>query len=90
MAWKQARFIAVGENLEHVAQIREQALSFVAGHSVAELTAIGEEIYDEVMADKIWPGTRALARGTWTPGSGCGWSPRPRSRWRRSSPAGSA
>ena len=24
--------------------------------------AIGEEIFDEVMADKIWPGTRALAQ----------------------------
>ena len=33
----------------------------MAGHSVAELTAIGEEVYDEVMADQIWPGTRALA-----------------------------
>ena len=26
-------------------------------------TRIGEEIYDEAMADKIWPGTRALAQG---------------------------
>jgi HAD superfamily hydrolase (TIGR01490 family) len=62
MAWQQARFIAVGENMEHMRQIRESALSFVAGHSVAELTAIGEEVYDEVIADKIWPGTHALAR----------------------------
>jgi HAD superfamily hydrolase (TIGR01490 family) len=62
MAWEQARFIALGENLEHLRKIRESALSFVAGHSVAELTAIGEEVYDEVIADKIWPGTHALAR----------------------------
>ena len=62
MAWQQARFIALGENLDHIAEIREYALSFVAGHSVAELTAIGEEVYDEVIADKIWPGTHALAR----------------------------
>jgi HAD superfamily hydrolase (TIGR01490 family) len=62
MAWQQARFIAVGESMEHMRQIRESALSFVAGHSVAELTAIGEEVYDEVIADKIWPGTHALAR----------------------------
>lgn len=60
MAWKQASFVLRGENLAHVAQIREQALAFVAGHPVSEITAIGEEIYDEVMADKIWPGTRAL------------------------------
>jgi HAD superfamily hydrolase (TIGR01490 family) len=61
-AWRQARFKALGENLEHVDQIRERALSFVAGHTVSELTAIGEEIYDEVMAEKIWPGTHALAQ----------------------------
>jgi HAD superfamily hydrolase (TIGR01490 family) len=62
MAWQQARFIAVGENLEDLHKIRESALSFVAGHSVAELAAIGEEVYDEVIADKIWPGTHALAQ----------------------------
>jgi HAD superfamily hydrolase (TIGR01490 family) len=62
MLWKQAWFIAVGENLDHVAKIREQGLAFVAGHTVSELTDIGEEIYDEVMAAKIWPGTHALAQ----------------------------
>src|SRR6478672_7414501 len=29
MAWKQVRFIAVGENLAHVTKIREQALAWV-------------------------------------------------------------
>jgi HAD superfamily hydrolase (TIGR01490 family) len=62
MAWQQLRFRAVGESLDHLQEIRESALSFVAGHSVAELTAIGEEVYDEVIADKIWPGTHALAK----------------------------
>jgi len=61
-AWQQVRFIALGENLEHVAEIQERALSFVAGHSVAEMKAIGQEVYDDLMADKIWPGTHALAR----------------------------
>ncbi|PPK69406.1 HAD-IB family hydrolase [Actinokineospora auranticolor] len=50
------------ETAEGIRSSREQALSFVAGHTVAELTALGEEIYDELMADKIWPGTRALAQ----------------------------
>jgi len=62
MLWKQASFALVGENLQHVDEIREQALGFIAGHSVEEIGRIGEEIYDEVMADKIWPGTRALAQ----------------------------
>ncbi len=60
--WQQARFVAVGENMDHVEEIREKALAFVVGHSVAEMRSIGEEVYDEVMADRIWPGTHALAR----------------------------
>jgi len=61
--WQQTSFILRGENLGHVADIRERALALVAGHSVAELTAIGEEVYDDVIVDKVWPGTHELARG---------------------------
>jgi HAD superfamily hydrolase (TIGR01490 family) len=61
-AWQQVHFVLVGENLEHVADVQDRALAFVAGHSVAELRAIGEEVFDELMADKIWPGTLELAR----------------------------
>ena len=60
--WQQVNFLLVGENLDHVADVQERALEFVAGHSVAELRAIGEEVFDELMADKIWPGTLELAR----------------------------
>ena len=41
---------------------RESALAFVAGKKVDEIVALGEEIYDEEMADRIWAGTHALAR----------------------------
>ncbi|WP_137725232.1 HAD family hydrolase [Prescottella subtropica] len=62
-AWKQVKFRVTGkENSDDVAQGREKALSFVAGRSTAELARLGEEIYDEVIADKIWDGTRALAQ----------------------------
>jgi HAD superfamily hydrolase (TIGR01490 family) len=62
-AWQQTRFRVLGrENLDKVHEARETALSFAAGHTVAELTAIGEEVFDEVMATKVWPGTRALAQ----------------------------
>jgi HAD superfamily hydrolase (TIGR01490 family) len=61
-AWQQVSFLARGENLEHVDQIQAKALGFVAGHSVAELAAVGEEVFDEIMAAKIWPGTKALAQ----------------------------
>ena len=62
-AWKQAYFRLVGvEDPEHVADARNSALSFIAGHTVAELEDLGEEIFDEGMAHRIWPGTRALAQ----------------------------
>ena len=62
-AWKQVYFRLVGvEDPEHVADARTSALSFIAGHTVAELEALGEEIFDERMAHRIWPGTRALAQ----------------------------
>ncbi len=62
-AWKQAYFRVVGvEDPEHVAEARASALSFIAGHTVAELEELGEEIFDERMAHRIWPGTRALAQ----------------------------
>ncbi|MFD3453445.1 HAD family hydrolase [Streptomyces sp. NPDC058691] len=62
-AWQQAYFrIAGSEDPEHMQDVRESALSIVKGHRVEELMSIGEEIYDEYMAGKIWPGTRALAQ----------------------------
>jgi HAD superfamily hydrolase (TIGR01490 family) len=62
-AWQQAKFRVLGrEDLDNVHEARETALSFAEGHTVAELTAIGEEVFDEVMADKVWPGTRAIAQ----------------------------
>jgi HAD superfamily hydrolase (TIGR01490 family) len=59
--WQQIQFRLVGENMAHLEAIEAEALGFVQGHSVAELRAVGEEIFDELIADKIWPGTLALA-----------------------------
>ncbi|WP_432476374.1 HAD family hydrolase [Nocardioides sp. GXQ0305] len=62
-AWKQAYFRVVGvEDPQHVADARNSALGFIAGHTVAELEELGEAIFDEAMAHRIWPGTRALAQ----------------------------
>ncbi len=62
-AWSQAKFRVLGrEDMGTVHEARETALSVAAGHTVAELTSIGEEVFDEVMAAKVWPGTRALAQ----------------------------
>jgi HAD superfamily hydrolase (TIGR01490 family) len=61
--WQQAKFrIAGNESADDVHTIRENALAFVAGRPVTEIKAVGEEIYDELMADRIWAGTRLLAQ----------------------------
>jgi HAD superfamily hydrolase (TIGR01490 family) len=61
--WQQLRFRVRGkEDLEAVAEARDKALGLVAGKSVDEIVAYGEEIYDELMERRIWAGTRALAQ----------------------------
>ncbi|GAA5074958.1 HAD superfamily hydrolase (TIGR01490 family) [Thermocatellispora tengchongensis] len=50
------------ENPDHITEAKETALAFVAGLKVADVVTLGEEIYDEVMADRIWAPTRALAQ----------------------------
>ncbi|CAN5759979.1 hypothetical protein BH20ACT6_BH20ACT6_12490 [soil metagenome] len=62
-AWQQAMFRLLGvEDPDHVDRARSNALSFIRGHPVTELEALAEEIFDEAMAHRIWPGTRALAQ----------------------------
>lgn len=63
MLYKQAYFRFVGsENPEHISSTRAAALAFIEGHTVTELEELGEEIFEEAMAHRIWPGTRALAQ----------------------------
>jgi HAD superfamily hydrolase (TIGR01490 family) len=62
-AWQQAYFrLAGAEHAGHMRDAQDSALSIIRGHRVAELMAIGEEIYDEYLAGRIWSGTRALAQ----------------------------
>lgn len=60
--WQQIKFRAGGEGPENIAKSRESALAFVAGKSVAEIVTMAEEIYDEIIAARIYSGTRALAQ----------------------------
>jgi HAD superfamily hydrolase (TIGR01490 family) len=60
---KQLRFrMLAAEHGDDVSHAREQALAFVAGRRVDELRSLTEEIFDELMAERIWSGTHALAR----------------------------
>jgi HAD superfamily hydrolase (TIGR01490 family) len=62
-AWQQLKFRIGGRETTYSTTTgRDTALSFVAGRTVSEITELGEEIYDELMADRIWAGTRALAQ----------------------------
>ena len=63
MAWAQAQFVWGAENLEHMDEARSFALTFIQGRTVAEITEMTEEIFAEVLARKVWPGTQALAQG---------------------------
>ena len=62
-AWKQVAFRVKGvEDPAHMEEAKEAALAFVAGHRVDEVVRLGEEIYDDLMAARIWSGSRALAQ----------------------------
>jgi HAD superfamily hydrolase (TIGR01490 family) len=59
---RQTRLRLRGESRGDLHTARESALAFVAGKKVDDIIALGEQIYDEEIADKIWKGTHALAR----------------------------
>ncbi len=61
--WQQLLFRVRGsESQDHMHAAREAALAFVAGRPVDELVELGDQIYDELVAERIWDGTHALAR----------------------------
>lgn len=57
----QLRFAARGESLVDIRAIRDKALTLAQGFPVAEMLTLADEIYDEFIEAKIWPGTRAIA-----------------------------
>jgi len=50
-----------GEHSGELVGVRERALAIGAGLRVAEVVALGERVYDERLAGRIWDGTRRLA-----------------------------
>ncbi|MEV0001115.1 HAD-IB family hydrolase [Micromonospora sp. NPDC050980] len=62
-AWQQARFrLLATEHVGTMAQAKEAALAFVRGWRVDDVERLTEEIFDELMAPRIWAGTRRLAQ----------------------------
>ena len=63
LTWGQLAFRVRGaENADQIDAAREAALAFIAGHRVDDIVRMGEEIYDDTMADRIWAGSRELTR----------------------------
>jgi HAD superfamily hydrolase (TIGR01490 family) len=59
----QLRFrVMASEHSGDISTAKESALAFVANRPVADLRRLCEEIFDELMAERIWSGTHALAR----------------------------
>lgn len=61
--WIQVYFRVAGhENASHIEDARSASLGFIEGHTVAEVTEIADEVYEDSIAERIWPGTRAIAQ----------------------------
>ncbi|HEY5822478.1 MAG TPA: HAD family hydrolase [Propionibacteriaceae bacterium] len=61
--WMNTYYRVLGrENTDHISDARSTMLSFIEGHTVSELEEIGNEVYEESIASRIWPGTRAIAQ----------------------------
>jgi phosphoserine phosphatase len=62
-AWQQLRFrVLATEHAGDMSQAKEAALAFVEGWRVDDVERLTEEIFDELMAPRIWGGTRQLAQ----------------------------
>jgi HAD superfamily hydrolase (TIGR01490 family) len=60
---RQLRFrLLAAEHSGHMHSTRQAALAFVQGWRVADMERLAEEIFDELMADRIWAGSRRLAQ----------------------------
>jgi HAD superfamily hydrolase (TIGR01490 family) len=63
LTWNQITFRVRGaENPDQIDAARQAALAFVTGHRVDEIVRLGEEIYDDTMAGRLWAGTKELTR----------------------------
>lgn len=60
--WKQARFVAVGENRVHLDSVAGRALELVIGHNRDAFIRLSNDIFDTRLAQRLWPETVAIAQ----------------------------
>ena len=53
-------YYLAGENRKKMGAARDRALGIVRGRTVAEVVAVAEDVYDDVLERKVFPGTRSL------------------------------
>lgn len=58
--YEQSTYTMFGESHEQMARLRGHGLDIIKGWSVAEMNAVGEEVYDELLANRVYPGTKAI------------------------------
>jgi len=62
-AWGQLKFrLLATEHHGDMSEAKQAALAFITGWRVDDIHRLAEEIFDELMAERIWSGTRALAQ----------------------------
>ncbi len=60
--WHQFRFIAVGENDDHLATAQERALGLVGGHTEADVAELAEGIWERRISRRVYPEIVQIAR----------------------------
>lgn len=60
--WHQFRFLAVGENRQHLSTAKDRALGLIGGRSEAALASLADDIWERDIAPKLWPETVALTK----------------------------
>jgi HAD superfamily hydrolase (TIGR01490 family) len=61
-AWHQMRFIAKGENDEHLRSARERALELIGGRRPEDIVALAEDIWEHRIRPRLWPESVELAK----------------------------
>lgn len=62
-ARKQLKYLASGkEHAKDLKFVTDATMEFVAGRNVTQIRAIGDEIIDDILLNKLWPGTLRMAQ----------------------------
>ena len=62
-ARKQLKYLASGkEHAKDLKFVTDATMEFVAGRNVSQIRAIGDEVIDAILLNKLWPGTLKMAQ----------------------------